>query len=165
MQKSNLFPRKQEDEPEEIPELPDMDLEMGILPTEIRKLVERRRQVKQLMKQHDINPDLYLQVRIDTCDLWALDKSRKLFNGVGSFNMPEPMWLSLSYSGDFVFMWGCLLLSTTSVRRPWSWLLTVCTAAWDSATAASMPNPWLPWSHTKVERWVLFTEKTAWRIM
>lgn len=35
---------------------------MGILPKEIRKLVERRKQVKQLMKQQDINPDAYLQV-------------------------------------------------------------------------------------------------------
>ena len=35
---------------------------MGILPKEIRKLVERRRQVKQLMKQPDLNPDLHMQV-------------------------------------------------------------------------------------------------------
>lgn len=35
---------------------------MGVLPKEIRKLVERRRQVKQLMKQPDLNPDLYMQV-------------------------------------------------------------------------------------------------------
>uniref|UniRef100_A0AAX7VEK1 DNA-directed DNA polymerase n=1 Tax=Astatotilapia calliptera TaxID=8154 RepID=A0AAX7VEK1_ASTCA len=46
----------------EIPEIPDPNLEMGILPKEIRKLVERRKQVKGLMKQQDINPDLYLQV-------------------------------------------------------------------------------------------------------
>lgn len=39
---------------------------MGILPKEIRKLVERRKQVKQLMKQQDINPDLYMQVT-DLC--------------------------------------------------------------------------------------------------
>lgn len=52
----------QVEEEEEIPELPDPSLEMGILPKEIRKLVERRRQVKQLMKQPDLNPDLYLQV-------------------------------------------------------------------------------------------------------
>uniref|UniRef100_A0A8D0G4W1 DNA polymerase n=1 Tax=Sphenodon punctatus TaxID=8508 RepID=A0A8D0G4W1_SPHPU len=51
-------------EQEEIPELPDSSLEMGILPKEIRKLVERRRQVKQLMKQTDLNPDLYLQYDI-----------------------------------------------------------------------------------------------------
>ncbi|XP_078265270.1 DNA polymerase alpha catalytic subunit [Rhinoraja longicauda] len=49
---------------EEIPEIPDQDLEMGILPKEIRKLVERRRQVKSLMKQPDLNPDLYLQYDI-----------------------------------------------------------------------------------------------------
>lgn len=52
----------QDREQEEIPELPDSSLDMGILPKEIRKLVERRRQVKQLMKQPDLNPDLYLQV-------------------------------------------------------------------------------------------------------
>ncbi|KAM4605996.1 DNA polymerase alpha catalytic subunit [Polymixia lowei] len=56
--------KAEEDEPEEIPEVPDADLEMGILPKEIRKLVERRKQVKQLMKQQDINPDLYLQYDI-----------------------------------------------------------------------------------------------------
>ncbi|KAM6977643.1 DNA polymerase alpha catalytic subunit [Aplochiton taeniatus] len=55
---------KKEDDPEEIPEIPDQDLEMGILPKEIRKLVERRKQVKQLMKQQDIHPDLYLQYDI-----------------------------------------------------------------------------------------------------
>uniref|UniRef100_A0A8C2ZPJ5 DNA polymerase n=1 Tax=Cyclopterus lumpus TaxID=8103 RepID=A0A8C2ZPJ5_CYCLU len=53
-----------EDWSDEIPEIPDKDLEMGILPKEIRKLVERRKQVKQLMKQQDINPDLYLQYDI-----------------------------------------------------------------------------------------------------
>ncbi|KAF4027243.1 hypothetical protein G4228_018762 [Cervus hanglu yarkandensis] len=51
-------------EQEQIPELPDPSLEMGILPREIRKLVERRRHVKQLMKQQDLNPDLYLQYDI-----------------------------------------------------------------------------------------------------
>uniref|UniRef100_A0A665VTP5 DNA polymerase n=1 Tax=Echeneis naucrates TaxID=173247 RepID=A0A665VTP5_ECHNA len=60
----NTQKRNQEDEPEEIPEIPDSDLEMGILPKEIRKLVERRKQVKQLMKQQEINPDLYLQYDI-----------------------------------------------------------------------------------------------------
>uniref|UniRef100_A0A8C4MI47 DNA polymerase n=1 Tax=Equus asinus asinus TaxID=83772 RepID=A0A8C4MI47_EQUAS len=51
-------------EQEQIPELPDPSLEMGILPREIRKLVERRKQVKQLMKQQDLNPDLVLQYDI-----------------------------------------------------------------------------------------------------
>lgn len=53
---------KQDEDADEVPDLPDPDLEMGVLPKEIRKLVERRRQVKQLMKQPDLNPDLYLQV-------------------------------------------------------------------------------------------------------
>nr|CBN81881.1 DNA polymerase alpha catalytic subunit [Dicentrarchus labrax] len=56
--------KNEEDEAEEIPEIPDSNLDMGILPKEIRKLVERRKQVKQLMKQQDINPDLYLQYDI-----------------------------------------------------------------------------------------------------
>ncbi|XP_061211120.1 DNA polymerase alpha catalytic subunit isoform X4 [Neopsephotus bourkii] len=56
--------RAEVEEEEEIPELPDPSLEMGILPKEIKKLVERRRQVKQLMKQPDLNPDLYLQYDI-----------------------------------------------------------------------------------------------------
>jgi hypothetical protein len=56
----------QDGEQEQIPELPDPSLEMGILPREIRKLVERRKQVKQLMKQQDLNPDLVLQVYLFT---------------------------------------------------------------------------------------------------
>ncbi|XP_074549781.1 DNA polymerase alpha catalytic subunit [Halichoeres trimaculatus] len=60
----NSKKKNEDDESEEVPEIPDPDLEMGILPKEIRKLVERRRQVKQLMKQQDINPDLYLQYDI-----------------------------------------------------------------------------------------------------
>lgn len=38
--------------------------EPGILPTEIKKLVESRRQVKSLMKKPDISPDLRHQVSI-----------------------------------------------------------------------------------------------------
>ncbi|XP_034428633.1 DNA polymerase alpha catalytic subunit isoform X1 [Hippoglossus hippoglossus] len=60
----NTRKKNEVNEPEEIPEVPDSTLEMGILPKEIRKLVERRKQVKQLMKQQDINPDLYLQYDI-----------------------------------------------------------------------------------------------------
>uniref|UniRef100_A0A3Q2XFK7 DNA polymerase n=1 Tax=Haplochromis burtoni TaxID=8153 RepID=A0A3Q2XFK7_HAPBU len=60
----NSQKKKEVDDPEEIPEIPDPNLEMGILPKEIRKLVERRKQVKGLMKQQDINPDLYLQYDI-----------------------------------------------------------------------------------------------------
>uniref|UniRef100_A0A8D0EDG3 DNA polymerase n=1 Tax=Salvator merianae TaxID=96440 RepID=A0A8D0EDG3_SALMN len=56
--------KSEEGEQEEIPELPDPSLDMGILPKEIRKLVERRRQVKQLMKQANLNSDLYLQYDI-----------------------------------------------------------------------------------------------------
>ncbi|XP_015196960.2 DNA polymerase alpha catalytic subunit isoform X1 [Lepisosteus oculatus] len=56
--------RTEDEEQDDIPELPDPDLEMGVLPKEIRKLVERRRQVKQMMKQPDLNPDLYLQYDI-----------------------------------------------------------------------------------------------------
>uniref|UniRef100_A0A3B4AGT0 DNA polymerase n=1 Tax=Periophthalmus magnuspinnatus TaxID=409849 RepID=A0A3B4AGT0_9GOBI len=57
--------KKKKEGIEEIPEIPDSSLEMGILPKEIRKLVERRKQVKQLMKQQqDLNPDLYLQYDI-----------------------------------------------------------------------------------------------------
>ncbi|XP_056414766.1 DNA polymerase alpha catalytic subunit [Hyla sarda] len=55
---------KEGEDQEEIPELPSSDLEMGILPREIRKLVERRRHVKQLMKQPDLNSDVYLQYDI-----------------------------------------------------------------------------------------------------
>ena len=44
-------------------ELPDESLDPGILPTEIRKLVQSRRQVKKLMKAPDLSPEVYMQVR------------------------------------------------------------------------------------------------------
>ena len=44
------------------PDLPEPNLEPGILPTEIRKLVESRREVKKLMKIPDLSPDLRMQV-------------------------------------------------------------------------------------------------------
>ena len=44
-------------------ELPDPALEPGILPTEIRKLVQSHRQVKQLIKAPDLASDVYMQVR------------------------------------------------------------------------------------------------------
>ncbi|XP_052105058.1 DNA polymerase alpha catalytic subunit-like [Mytilus californianus] len=47
----------------ELVEVPDSGLEPGILPTEIRKLVESRRQVKQLMKG-EINQEQYIQYDI-----------------------------------------------------------------------------------------------------
>ncbi|KAM3936321.1 DNA polymerase alpha catalytic subunit [Leptodactylus fuscus] len=61
---ANAQNAKEGEDQDEIPELPNSDLEMGILPREIRKLVERRRHVKQLMKQPDLNPDMYLQYDI-----------------------------------------------------------------------------------------------------
>ena len=45
-----------------IPELPNDNLEMGVLPTEIRKLVQRRKQVKQLMKDPGLSKEKYTQV-------------------------------------------------------------------------------------------------------
>jgi hypothetical protein len=46
-------------------ELPSDGLEAGILPTEIRKLVESRREVKKLMKNPDLSPDVKMQVSIE----------------------------------------------------------------------------------------------------
>lgn len=45
--------------------MPDPNLDMGILPREIQKLVEWKK-VKQLMKQQDLNLDLVLQVNLFT---------------------------------------------------------------------------------------------------
>ena len=44
--------------------MPDPSLPPGILPTEIRKLVERRRQVKSMMKTVNRESDMYLQYDI-----------------------------------------------------------------------------------------------------
>ncbi|KAG1697229.1 DNA polymerase alpha catalytic subunit [Nymphon striatum] len=49
---------------DEIPEIPDPSLDAGVLPTEIRKLVESRRQVKQMMKSQDLALDLKMQYNI-----------------------------------------------------------------------------------------------------
>lgn len=64
--KEDNFPQGGQDDEDQIIELPDKDLEPGILPTEIRKLVESRRQVKQLMKG-DISSEQYMQVTGGYC--------------------------------------------------------------------------------------------------
>ncbi|ELU17443.1 hypothetical protein CAPTEDRAFT_228337 [Capitella teleta] len=53
-----------DDEEDAVMECPDPSLEPGILPTEIRKLVQSRRQVKTMMKNPDLSPDLYMQYDI-----------------------------------------------------------------------------------------------------
>ncbi|XP_049775564.1 DNA polymerase alpha catalytic subunit [Schistocerca cancellata] len=45
-------------------DVPDSNQNAGILPTEIRKLVESRRAVKKLMKASDLSPDLKMQYNI-----------------------------------------------------------------------------------------------------
>ncbi|XP_033119807.1 DNA polymerase alpha catalytic subunit-like [Anneissia japonica] len=57
-------PASQAEDEDWLPEVPDPNLEAGILPTEIRKLVERRRQVKSLMKDKNISNDLRMQYDI-----------------------------------------------------------------------------------------------------
>ncbi|XP_071950860.1 DNA polymerase alpha catalytic subunit-like [Antedon mediterranea] len=57
-------PESQADDEDWFPEPPPANLEPGILPTEIRKLVERRRQVKSLMKDKNISNDLKVQYDI-----------------------------------------------------------------------------------------------------
>jgi DNA polymerase alpha subunit A len=52
-----------DDDEDCIVELPDQSLPPGILPTEIRKLVQSRRQVKQMMKDPDLSQDLLMQVK------------------------------------------------------------------------------------------------------
>lgn len=47
-------------------ELPSPDLKPGILPTEIRKLVESRRQVKSMMKEKGLSPEQMMQVILDS---------------------------------------------------------------------------------------------------
>ena len=49
---------------DEIPELPESGIESGVLPTEIRKLVESRKVVKKLLKEPNITPDQRMQYDI-----------------------------------------------------------------------------------------------------
>ena len=44
------------------PDIPDTSLAAGILPVEIRKLVQSRKQVKGLMKEKGITKEQYMQV-------------------------------------------------------------------------------------------------------
>lgn len=52
------------------PDLPPSNLDPGILPTEIRKLVESRREVKKLMKASNLSPELRMQVHIIVFFFW-----------------------------------------------------------------------------------------------
>lgn len=44
--------------------IPESNLESGVIPTEIRKLVESRGEVKKLMKATNISPELKMQYNI-----------------------------------------------------------------------------------------------------
>ncbi|XP_021916659.1 LOW QUALITY PROTEIN: DNA polymerase alpha catalytic subunit [Zootermopsis nevadensis] len=59
-----VTPASNENEEEIQVELPSPGLEAGILPTEIRKLVESRCEVKKLMKNPDLTPDVKMQYNI-----------------------------------------------------------------------------------------------------
>ncbi|XP_068206264.1 DNA polymerase alpha catalytic subunit-like [Palaemon carinicauda] len=58
------IPLEDEENEVAIPYVPEEGTEPGVLPTEIRKLVESRKQVKQMMKQPDLSRDLKLQYDI-----------------------------------------------------------------------------------------------------
>uniref|UniRef100_H2Y7K4 DNA polymerase n=1 Tax=Ciona savignyi TaxID=51511 RepID=H2Y7K4_CIOSA len=60
----DLNPEKEEEVESYIPDVPETGLEPGVLPTEIRKLVERRRKVKQLMKASGLSKEQYIQYDI-----------------------------------------------------------------------------------------------------
>ncbi len=47
-----------------IPEVPPPDIEPGVLPTEIRKLVESRRAVKALLKDQGLSPEQRMQLNL-----------------------------------------------------------------------------------------------------
>ncbi|KAH8419158.1 hypothetical protein KR222_006936, partial [Zaprionus bogoriensis] len=49
---------------EQLPVLPDSSAEPGILPLQLRRLVESRRQVKKLMAMPDLSPELHMQYHI-----------------------------------------------------------------------------------------------------
>ena len=78
---------------------------MGILPREIRKLVERRKQVKGLMKQQDLNPDLYMQVSTHTHSLCL------------SLSLCHSLSLSLFLSSIYLVL-SCLLPPPPPPRPP-----------------------------------------------
>ncbi|KAB0345233.1 hypothetical protein FD754_022159 [Muntiacus muntjak] len=109
-------------EQEQIPELPDPSLEMGILPREIRKLVERRRHVKQLMKQQDLNPDLYLQYDIRQK---ALKLTANSMYGCLGFSYSrfyaKPLAALVTYKGREVNA-----LSTCLMHPTWTVAVLVC---------------------------------------
>lgn len=51
-------------DPNELPPPPDASVELGILPRQIRRLVESRRNVKQLMSKPNLTPELKMQYNI-----------------------------------------------------------------------------------------------------
>ena len=50
-------------------DIPDSSLAAGILPVEIRKLVQSRKQVKGLMKDKGLSKEQYMQVGVAKCIL------------------------------------------------------------------------------------------------
>ncbi|KAI1278482.1 DNA polymerase alpha catalytic subunit [Halotydeus destructor] len=57
-------PESQNGEQDQLPPLPDKDSEAGILPIQITKLIESRREVKKLMKNEKLSPEMRAQYDI-----------------------------------------------------------------------------------------------------
>lgn len=64
MHQVRLYTHKLQDGEEKIPEPPATDVPQGVLPRLIATLVNRRRQVKSLMKDKSATPEMIIQVDI-----------------------------------------------------------------------------------------------------
>ena len=93
-----------------IPEVPDSSLPPGILPTEIRKLVERRKQVKSMMKTVSRDTDAYLQFDIRQK---ALKLTANSMYGCLGFNhsrfLAKPLAAMVTMKGREVHMYALAL--------------------------------------------------------
>ena len=99
-------------------ELPDLSLPMGVLPSEIRVLVDRRRQVKQLMKGAQSNPELYMQYDIRQKALKLTANS--MYGCLGFTNSrfyAKPLAALITSKGREVGVCVCCLLYTSPSPR------------------------------------------------
>lgn len=90
---------------DEIPELPSPDASPGILPVEIRKLVESRREVKKLMCQNNISQELKNQYNIKQLALKLTANS--MYGCLGFSNSrfyAKPLAALITYKGRDILM-------------------------------------------------------------
>lgn len=90
VQRHNLPDNPDNEDEDNVPDVPDANVAQGLLPRLLKTLVERRRQVKKLMKDPKLSSTEKMQVRSFDFDVYMCSLSQIIFLS----SMISDKWLS-----------------------------------------------------------------------